>query len=101
MELIAERALICARPSGERITVKLRIGKPMPDTGGDWVCPVEAVGLLNGPKNIFGVDSFQALFLGEALLKSVVRGELEKGSTFLAFQPEEPVGFDEIFAKDI
>lgn len=101
MEVIAERDLTCVRRYGGRISVRLRIGKPVPKAGGDWTCWVEATGLLDGPKDIYGVDSFQALLLGQALLKSLVRDEFQKGSTFLAFQPEEPVGFEEIFGKDI
>ena len=100
-EVIAERKLICVRREGERIPVTLRIAKPMPAENGDWSCRVEAVGLLDGAKDIYGIDSFQALFLGQALLKSLVRHELERGNSFLAFEPEERVGFEAIFGKDI
>ena len=101
VEMIAERDLTCVKPGGERVPVKLRIGKPIPVAGGDWTCRIEAAGLLNGPKDIFGVDSFQALFLAQAVLKSIVRDEIQKGSGFLAFHPEEPVSFEDIFPKDI
>jgi hypothetical protein len=100
-EVIAERNLICVRRDGERIAVTLRIAKPRPAQNGDWTCRVEAAGLLDGAKDIYGIDSFQALFLGQALLKSLVRHEIERGSSFLAFEPEEPVGFEAIFGKDI
>jgi hypothetical protein len=69
--------------------------------GADWACRVEATGLLDGPKDIFGVDSFQALVLGQALLKILVRKEFESGSRFFAYEPEEPVTFEDIFGKDI
>jgi hypothetical protein len=39
--------------------------------------------------------------LGQGLLKHLVRGEIEGGSTFLAFQPEAPITYEEIFGKDI
>lgn len=100
-EIIAERNLTCVRSDGNRIAVTLRIAKPMPAENGDWTCRVEAAGLLDGAKDIYGIDSFQALFLGQALLKSLVRHEIERGNSFLAFEPEEPVSFEAIFGKDI
>jgi hypothetical protein len=101
VELVAERALTCVKSNGNRIPVNLRIGKPVAASGGDWMCSVEASGLLDRPREIYGIDSFQALMLGQGLLKHLVRGEIESGSTFLAFRPEEPITYEEIFGKDI
>lgn len=100
-EVIAERNLTCVRRDGGRIAVVLRIAKPTPAQNGDWTCRVEAAGLLDGAKDIYGIDSFQALFLGQALLKSLVRQEIQRGNSFVAFEPEERVGFEDIFGKDI
>jgi hypothetical protein len=101
METIAERALTCIRSNGERISITLSIGKPVPDNDGDWKCSAQAIGLFTDLTPIHGVDSFQALMLAQALLRHLIRQEMNNGSTFLAFDPEVPVSFEDIFEKNI
>ncbi|HEV8456272.1 MAG TPA: hypothetical protein VGQ69_12890 [Gemmatimonadales bacterium] len=66
MEVIARRELAALSRDGERRSVEVRLGKPVPSgrQGGEWACPMQIVGL--GPERIkeaFGVDSVQAIQL--------------------------------------
>lgn len=99
--IVAEREIICERANGERVRVTLRIGKPYRVSDGDWACPVEAVGLFERLTDIYGVDSFQALFLAQSLLRNLMRGEAENGSAFWWADTHEKIDVDEMFGRDI
>jgi hypothetical protein len=98
---VAERALICERPGGERVRVTVRIGKPFRAGDDDWACPVEAEGLVGRLADIHGVDSFQALILAQGLLRNLMRREAEDGSTFWWADTHEQLNVEEMFGRDI
>ncbi|MBV2366418.1 DUF6968 family protein [Streptomonospora nanhaiensis] len=68
-EVVAERVVEAVAPGGARTPVRLRIGRPRPDThpegtGTDWCCPWQVEGLGNTEvQRSYGVDSLQALLL--------------------------------------
>lgn len=64
-DLLVEREYEAqAAAGGPPRQVTLRIGRPRPDRQGDWVCPVQVVGLGDDAvMNVNGVDAVQALFL--------------------------------------
>ena len=99
--VVAERVLICERANGERVRVTLRIGKPYRASDVSWACPVEADGLFERLADIHGIDSFQALFLAQGLLRNLMRGEAENGSSFWWADTHEELDVDEMFARDI
>ena len=99
--VVAERVIICERANGERIRVTLRIGKPFRASDVDWACPVEAEGLFERLADIHGVDSFQALLLAQGLLRNLMHGEAEDGSTFWWADTHEQLDVAEMFGRDI
>jgi len=70
-EVIAEREYEGRDASGgEPHRVLLRIGKPRPAPrlGGDWVCPVQVLGIGDDEvREAGGIDAVQALQLGMAM----------------------------------
>jgi hypothetical protein len=98
---IAEREIICERAGGKRVRVTPRIGKPYRASDVDWACPVEAEGLFGHLADIHGIDSFQALILAQSLLRNLLRGEVEDGSTFWWADTHEQVDVEEMFGRDI
>ncbi len=84
MDVIAERRLEAVSPDIGQATIHLRIGRPVPDAEGDWVCWVQADGLclLHGPTKIVGVDSWQALILALRFLQEMLLAEAERGVMF-------------------
>jgi hypothetical protein len=74
-EVIAERRLEWAGsgPAGE---VVVRIGRPVPDPepGGDWLCPVQVVGMYrDAVRAAYGVDAVQALVLAFQMIDADLR----------------------------
>ena len=76
MDAIAERMLELRTERGS-IEVAVRVGRPEPDSHGDWTCPYE-IGFGETPKRfaMHGIDSMQALQLTIATLDV----ELEHGA---------------------
>lgn len=66
-DVIAERALEARKPGSDSVTeVRVRIGRPIPepDSDGDWICPIQIVGLGDEEvANVYGIDAVQALLL--------------------------------------
>ncbi|MDA0563287.1 hypothetical protein LG943_02920 [Streptomonospora sp. S1-112] len=69
-EVVAERVVEAVAADGTRTPVRVRLGRPRPDThpegtGTDWCCPWQVEGLgATETDSSFGVDSLQALLLG-------------------------------------
>ena len=100
-DAIAERVLVCERADGKRFRVTIRIGKPYRASDVDWACPVEAEGLFDRLADIHGIDSFQALVLAQGLLRTLMRGEIEGGSTFWWADTHEQLDVEAMFGRDI
>lgn len=66
-DVIAERVLEARKPGSDAVTeVRVRVGRPIPepDPDGDWICPVQIVGLGDGEvASVYGIDAIQALLL--------------------------------------
>jgi len=68
-------------PSGKPVVVTLGVPQPVP--GSDWGCPLQITGLNTSwrrPKYVFGIDSFQALYLavqGAGVVLESARQKLE------------------------
>ena len=99
VDAIAQRALVCVKPSGERVTVTLRIGKPYRASDVDWACPVEAEGLHSNLSDMHGVDSFQALILAQRLLLQLAMGVVEDGGSFRSVEDGSAVDVTRLFAS--
>lgn len=85
-EVVAERRLEWAG-GGPADGVVVRIGRPVPDPepGGDWLCPVQIVGIHSGAvRAAYGVDAVQALVLALWMIDIDLRAlQRETGLTLL------------------
>ena len=101
-EVVAERRLDWTGDA-EWEGVVVRIGKPVrnPDPEGDWVCPIEIIGLGDDTvRAAFGVDAVQALMLALQMIHiDLQAGQRRTGRTLqwleqsdLGFLPPPPHG---------
>ncbi|MEI7688351.1 MAG: hypothetical protein WCL32_25370 [Planctomycetota bacterium] len=99
MDVIAEHHLVATYSDGASGPVTLRVGRPFAHPLGDHACSVQAEGLRlwEGPKEIFGVGTWQALVLGLRLLRSILSAEAERGTVFRWESGEDAVSVDELF----
>ena len=97
MTPIAEREIICIKPSGERQNVVLRVGQPYQSAPGEWACPVAAIGVHERFPDIRGIDSFQSLALAQALLKSTLLNLEQTGCKFRTVDDESPIDVSRMF----
>jgi hypothetical protein len=82
MDVVAEQRLSVLYPDGESVPVCLRVGRPLPGSQGDFLCPVEADGLRiwQGPREFSGVGSFHALMIGLRFLHNMLSFEVQRGA---------------------
>jgi hypothetical protein len=100
-EIIAERELVCRKPTGQESRVFLKLGKPYQSAAREWACPVAADGMVSRLADIRGIDSFQALTLGHWLLRNLVQSEMANGSTFHWPDSGEALSLEEVFGKAV
>lgn len=66
-DVIAERTLEAGKPGTDGAKeIRVRLGRPFsdPDPEGDWICPVQILGLGDEEiANVYGIDAIQALTL--------------------------------------
>jgi hypothetical protein len=79
-DVIAERDFIAKKPSGRKVRIRVRFGRPVQGKGGvkrdPWWCPVEVKGAgLDSFRPVGGIDSLQALILGLELITRVLPRE--------------------------
>jgi hypothetical protein len=84
-EVIAGDDIIGIRASGERILIKLRIGRPYrkdsePET---WACPVTMEPLYPRVGDVVGDSSFQAICLAARLVLYLLGGLKEDGGRLI------------------
>lgn len=95
-EVIAERHLEWADDGGPSGGVVVRIGKPVrdPDPGGDWLCPVEVVGLgADDVRAAWGVDAVQALTLSFQMIHADLLAEQRRAGRTLRWLEQSDLGF--------
>ena len=80
---MAVSELICERRCGERIPVKVVVGRPEQGEDGLWSCEVSLDGLYDRLAPMKSDDSFHALCLGIGLLRRLLSGVLAEGSRLL------------------
>jgi len=77
---VASLKLIEVAPSGTRAPIHVKVGCPHPDNRGAWACPILVDGLDSKPRDIYGEDSLQALWLGLRLVRTHLEEVLERGN---------------------
>ena len=95
-EVIAERRLEWTGADAPAEGVVVRIGKPVRDPlpGGDWLCPVQVVGL--GDERVraaFGVDAVQALVLSLQMIDADLHAGQRRAGGRLHWLEQPDLGF--------
>ena len=78
---IATREFSCVGPDGEAFALVVQLGRPKPvsdATDSDWSCPV-TVPFDGKVRDIYGVDSWQALCLALSLVNSQLADFVRRG----------------------
>lgn len=78
-ELIAERRIRAISAKGERLTLRVAVGRPYQVDDVSWACPVSIEGLHAKLHDTVGIDSWQALGLANALAQQLLGHFLEDG----------------------
>ena len=66
--LVAKVEVVGVRESGERVELRLQIGRPREERDGRWACSIEIEPLETQPGDVRGTDSFHAVWLACALV---------------------------------
>jgi hypothetical protein len=65
--LVAKLEVTAVRPDGERLAIKVEIGRPRQERDGRWACPIAVAPLRSKFEDLRGADSFHAVWLACAL----------------------------------
>ncbi len=80
-EAFVTREFDCVRPTGERFAFTVQLGRPMPvsdEPESDWRCPV-TIPFDGRTRDIYGVDSWQALGLALSFVHSQLADFIQRG----------------------
>ena len=66
--LVAKLEVIGVRNTGERVELRLEIGRPREERDGRWACSIAIAPLETQPDDVRGTDSFHAVWLACALV---------------------------------
>jgi hypothetical protein len=66
--LVAKLEVVGVRESGERVELRLEIGRPREERDGRWACSIAIAPLKTQPDDVRGTDSFHAVWLACALV---------------------------------
>jgi len=66
--LVAKLEVVGVRESGERVELRLEIGRPREERDGRWACSIAIAPLETQPDDVRGTDSFHAVWLACSLV---------------------------------
>jgi hypothetical protein len=66
--LVAKLEVVGVRPEGERIALKVEIGRPREERDGRWACSIAVAPLKTKLDDVRGADSFHAVWLACVLV---------------------------------
>ena len=66
--LVAKLEVVGVRPEGERIALRVEIGRPREERGGRWACAIAVAPLQTKLDDVHGADSFHAVWLACVLV---------------------------------
>jgi hypothetical protein len=99
---IASMELVAVRPTGERLSVRVAISRPIQTAHGDWCCIGRGAPLVQFPKiGVHGTDSFQALALTIAMARLQLEHFVANGGRllFVDDSSDEEVSLDAVFGR--
>jgi hypothetical protein len=59
--LVAKLEVVGVRPEGERIALRVEIGRPREERDGRWACAIAVAPLKTKLDDVHGADSFHAV----------------------------------------
>jgi hypothetical protein len=94
-DVIAERTLGLVKPGHEAVTdVRVRVGRPFSDPQGDWICPVQIIGIGDEEvAEIYGIDAIQALILGLQIIGTQLAAAARSGLDLRWYEGSPDLGF--------
>ncbi|MDM4767192.1 hypothetical protein [Pelomonas sp. SE-A7] len=78
MTMFAERILQAIAPDDEEFEMKIRVGSPRPD-GDDWSCLVSITRIFETPRELLGVDSWQAVQVSLQFVSTMLDDFVRRG----------------------
>ena len=88
-EIFASTRMVGISPSGEKISITVKVGRPYVDGAGIWRCPVTVEPLYSRLSDIAGSDSFQAVLLACSLAIDLLQDFKDKGGSLTHPDGEE------------
>jgi hypothetical protein len=79
--LVAKLEVIAVRESGERLALKVEIGRPREERDGRWACAIAIAPLKQQPDDVRGTDSFHAVWLSCVLVLKLLGNLKAEGWT--------------------
>ena len=99
MDTIVTLDLVEITAEGERLPIRIEIGRPQPNGLNDWACSIWVKSVDDEMRNVFGADSLQALILGLRLVGVHLGSILKQGSRLI--DPKDEKDFPlQIYFKD-
>lgn len=98
-EIIAERSLFAISAKGEKLTLRIAVGRPYQVDDVSWACPVSIEGLYTKLHDAVGVDSWQALTLAIGLTRQLLDHFLEGGGKLYWEEGGEEVTLNDLFPQ--
>lgn len=102
-DIVAEKRLRVRYADGAVVPVCLRLGIPKATGTNEAGCPVQAEGLRiwQGPKMMFGADTFQALMIATRFLHKVLAMEISRGAELLHAEDDGELSIEDLFMLDV
>src|SRR5689334_20290216 len=98
VDLVASHQLRLKYPDGRAVAVGLRLFRPEEDASGNWVCTVEADGLVQGPLPCRATGPWAALVSGLRFLHDLLAVEARRGARFFwGRRGDYPIRLEELF----
>jgi hypothetical protein len=94
---IATRALTVVHLDGRVASVEVSIGAPRQLSESEWCCAIALKGMLQTPKDVHGVDSFQALMLAQSLARQLLSYFIDDGGRILVEPEGASIDVDNLF----
>ena len=91
--------LVELQPGGGRVPIRIELQYPQPDGRGAWACNVMVEPFTDQPREIYGEDSLQALYLGLRLVRMYLELVLEGGSQLHYSNEDSPFPLDAYFQR--
>jgi hypothetical protein len=77
--LVAKLEVVGVRETGERVELRLQIGRPREERDGRWACSIAIAPLNSKLEDVRGADSFHAVWLACVLVLKLLGNLKDEG----------------------